>query len=105
MNLFFNQIEICHLQQLTSAIDSELKLGETATNYLKARILKLVTKDRIVFLIIDEVYTQKKVEYVNGKFYGMEKWWLNQNITLIDTINCRVLSRHHSHVSGYLFEC
>ena len=46
---------IRRLRQLTTAIDSDLKLGETATNYLKARNSKLVPKDCIVSLIIDEV--------------------------------------------------
>ena len=71
---------IRRLQQLTSAIDSELKLGETASNYLKARITKLDNKDRIVSFINDEVYTQKKVEYMNGKLYGMENGGLTKTL-------------------------
>ena len=70
--IFLPCLQFGGCRQLTTAIDSALKLGETATNYLKARNSKLVPKDRIVSLIIDEVYTQKKVEYANGKFYGME---------------------------------
>ena len=31
-------------------------------------------------MIIDEVYTQKKVEYVNGKFYGVENGHLTKTI-------------------------
>ena len=45
-----------------------MKLGETAINYLS----KLSSRDSVVSLIIDEIYTQKKVEYVNGKFYGVK---------------------------------
>ena len=66
------------LRQLTSALDSEMKLGETAINYLKARLSKLSSRDGVVSLIIDEVYTQKKVEYVNGKFYGVENGHLTK---------------------------
>ena len=31
-------------------------------------------------LLIDEVYTQKKVEYVNGKFYGLEDGRLTKTL-------------------------
>ena len=48
------------LQQLTTAIDCDLKLGENATNYLNARISS--PKDRIVTMTIDEVYNQKSSE-------------------------------------------
>ena len=63
---------IRRLQQLTSSMDNELRLGETAINYLKARLTKLGQQDRLVSLIIDEVYTQKRMEYVGGRFYGMD---------------------------------
>ena len=54
------------------ALDPEMKLGEAAQNYLRARISKLSLRDTVVTLIIDEVHTRKQVEYVGGKFYGME---------------------------------
>ena len=63
---------IRHLQHLTSSMDNELRLGETAINYLKARLTKLGQQDRLVSLIFDEVYTQKRIEYVGGRFYGMD---------------------------------
>ena len=71
---------IRRIRQLTSALDSEMKLGETAINYLKARLSKLSSRDSVVSLIIDEVYTQKKVEYVNGKFYAVENGPLTKTI-------------------------
>ena len=63
---------IRRLKQLTMAVDNEMKLGETAKNYLKARISKLNPRDLVVTLNIDEVHTKKQAEHVGGKFYGME---------------------------------
>ena len=62
-----------HLRQLTSAITVDLELGESTKAYLKARRAKLKPKDCLVNVIIDEVYTAKQVQYVNGKFYGIEE--------------------------------
>ena len=60
------------------ALDNEMKSGETDNNYLKARIFKLYPRDLVVtLLIINEIHTKKQVEYVGGKFYGME----NEEIT------------------------
>ena len=72
---------IRRLKQLTMALDNEMKLGETAKNYLKARISKLNPRDLVVTLII-EVHTKKQVEYVGGKFYGMENGGNNYEFAL-----------------------
>ena len=61
------------IRQLTSAITVDLELGESTKAYLKARRAKLKPKDCLVNVIIDEVYTAKQVQYVNGKFYGIEE--------------------------------
>ena len=54
-----------------------MKMGESTIAYLKARKSKLATKDCIVALLIDEIYTRKQVQYAHGKFYGNE----NENIS------------------------
>ena len=61
------------IRQLTSAITVDLELGESTKTYLKARRAKLKPKDCLVNVIIDEVYIAKQVQYVNGKFYGIEE--------------------------------
>ena len=40
-------------------------------HYLKQRITNLTNKERIVALMIDEVYTAQRVEYSNGAFIGL----------------------------------
>ena len=52
-------------------MDNELRLGETAINYLKARLTKLGQQDRLVSLIIDEVYTQREW---NMSVVGFMEW-------------------------------
>jgi len=46
-------------------------------NYLTSRIKKLTEREKYVSIILDEVYSAKRIEYVGGQFYGLE----NANIT------------------------
>ena len=62
------------IRQLTSAITVDLELGESTKSYLKAMRAKLKSKDCLVNVII---------QYVNGKFYGIE----DSNIT--KTLLCK----------------
>ena len=50
------------IRQLTSAIKA----------YLRARISRLEAKDLLISVLIDEIYSSKQVQYVNGSFYGNE---------------------------------
>ena len=62
-----------HLRRITSAIDVDsLTLNESAVAYLTARFKKLAAKDRIVSALLDEVYSDQKVQYEGGKFFGAE---------------------------------
>ena len=61
-----------HLRRLTSSLNVDLELTETAISYLKARKSKLEAKDILVNIVMDEVYCQQNVQYCNGKFYGLE---------------------------------
>ena len=40
-------------------------------NYLKERTCSLQSYEKIVTLMIDEIYTAKRVEYSNGAFVGL----------------------------------
>ena len=40
-------------------------------SYLKQRTEQLQTKDRLVTVMIDEVYTAKQIEYSNSTFVGL----------------------------------
>ena len=66
-----------HLKNLTSAFSVDAGMSKSTEQYLKARISKLNEREKVVDLIIDEVYSSKRVEYSSGTFYGYE----NQNVT------------------------
>ncbi len=61
-----------HLKRLSTAISVDLGFSESTKTYLKARERKLNDQEKIVGIVMDEVYSQKKVEYMNGKFFGKE---------------------------------
>ena len=61
-----------HLRRLTNAINVDLEISESTIAYLKARFTKLSEKDKTVAMLLDEVSSDKKVEYSNGKAFGAE---------------------------------
>ena len=60
------------IRQLTSA-GVDMELGESTKTYLRARKSKLQSKNLLVSVLIDEIYSSKQVQCVNGKFYGNEE--------------------------------
>ena len=48
-----------------------VKAGTLDISYLKQRTEELNEKERLVTLMIDEVYTAKQIEYANGSFVGL----------------------------------
>ena len=61
-----------YLHRLTSAINVDLDISPSTISYLTARFSRLAKKDKVVSLLMDEVYSRKMVQYTNGKFYGIE---------------------------------
>ena len=61
-----------YLRRLTSAINVDLDISPSTISYLTARFSRLAKKDKVVSLLMDEVYSRKMVQYTNGKFYGIE---------------------------------
>ena len=49
-----------------------MSLSDSTKAYLQARYQKLNEKEEIVSVLMDEVYCQRSVQYVNGQFYGVE---------------------------------
>ena len=47
--------------------------GNLNFKYLKTRAADLTLQERIVTLVINEVYTAQRVEYNNGSFVGLIK--------------------------------
>ena len=72
-----------HLRRLTKAITADLGLSESTMSYLKARFSKLDEKDKVVGVLLDEVHCEKKVQYANGKFFGMENGEVTKSLLCI----------------------
>ena len=60
-----------HLRRLSSALNIDGSLSTSTVNYLKMRTADLGPLERNVSIIIDEVYCEQRVEYVNGKLHGL----------------------------------
>ena len=58
---------------MSSALSVETGLSNGTIAYLKAKISKLNERERIVSVILDEVYTSKQIEFVGGKLTGVDK--------------------------------
>ena len=58
------------LRRLTSALTVKEGLEAGTINYLKMRVSKLETKDKLVNLAMDEVYTARIVELAGGRVFG-----------------------------------
>ena len=62
-----------HLRCLCSALGVDmLSLSDSTIAYLKAWFQRLKEKAKLASVLMDEVYSQQTVPYVNGKFYGTE---------------------------------
>jgi hypothetical protein len=60
-------------------------LPEATLTYLKKRVESLSARERLVSLILDEVYSSRQVEYMNGQFFG------NKNGEPTKTLLCMML--------------
>ncbi len=64
---------ISHLQRLSKAFSAETGISASALSYLSLRIKDLSEKERIVTMMLDEIYSAKRVEYSGGKVYGLQE--------------------------------
>lgn len=61
-----------YLRNLTSVLTTDPGITPSTAGYLKARAKGLSEREKLVSVIIDEVYCSKQTEYSNGKFFGNE---------------------------------
>ena len=61
-----------YLDRLTKPFTAETGFPESTKKYLRARFSRLSDREKIVNLILDEVYSSQRVEYSGGTFYGFE---------------------------------
>lgn len=69
LTTFFVLPSVAHLRRLSAGMNVEpaqLDLG-----YMKVRTTNLSEREKIVTLMIDEVYTAQRVEYSSGSFVGL----------------------------------
>jgi len=63
---------VCHLKRFSQSLGVEAGISHSTCEYLKKRISRLNSRQRIVNLLFDEVYSSRRCEYSNGKFYGYD---------------------------------
>jgi hypothetical protein len=61
-----------YVRQLSGALTMETGLPSGTLEYLRTRISGLSDREKLTSIILDEVYSAKRIEYSNGKFYGFE---------------------------------
>ena len=61
-----------HLKRLSEAVTVETGFSLPTIKYLEARIKPLSERERHVNLMMDEIYSAQRVEFVGGKFFGCE---------------------------------
>jgi hypothetical protein len=59
-----------HLQDLSASFTVDVGISSATEEYLKKRMISLQPRELLVNLMIDEVYTCKRVEYSGGSFFG-----------------------------------
>ena len=70
-----------YVRRLSSSIDVNcMSLTPSTIAYLKARFSKIKDKDKVVSLLMDEVYSHQDVQYVNGNFFGYENEQLTKTM-------------------------
>ena len=68
-------------------------MTESNERYLEAQFADLSEREKTTNLILDEVYSSKRIEYSNGTFFGYE----NQTITktLLGFMICSVGGKYY----------
>jgi hypothetical protein len=58
-----------YLWQLSATLHVGTSLPNATLAYLRKRVEGLSPRERLVAVIIDEVYSARQVEYMNGRFF------------------------------------
>ncbi len=68
------------IHQLTKALSLGTGLQPSSLSYLKARSKSLTEEQKLVILLIDEIYCAQKLEYASGKIHGLDKGELSKTL-------------------------
>ena len=63
---------IAHLKRLSKAFDFSTGLDENTLKYIAARTKNLTDREKVLVLMIDEIHSAKRIEYVGGKVQGLK---------------------------------
>lgn len=66
---FFNLPSVRRLQQLSAGVNVNANVVDR--QYLRKRTQILQDYEKVMFLLMDEIYTASRVEYCNGEFIGL----------------------------------
>ena len=78
---------------LSSAINIDtLKWSASTIAYLKARFRKFKDHDKLVCILMDEVYSQTMAQFVNGRIYGAENGSFTKTLL---SVMMKSISGHH----------
>ena len=69
LNKLFVLPSVIRLCQLSGGMT--VQEGKLDLNYLKMRVADLSSREQIVALLVDEVYTAQRIESSNGSFIGL----------------------------------
>ena len=73
-----------HLKRLSSAINVDtMTLSESCVAYITARYKKISELERLVSVLVDEVYSHQSVQYVNGQFFGAENGLITKTMLCV----------------------
>ncbi len=59
-----------HLTRMSRSLTTDLGISESTISYLKTRFNTLSEREKLVVLMLDEIYCAERVEYAKGTFYG-----------------------------------
>ena len=58
--------------RLSGALTVDMEFSENTKTYLKAKLTKLSDRDKNISIVMGEVKTNQRIEYVAGKFPGVD---------------------------------
>ena len=64
---------VSYLRRLASAVTVDYEFTDSTIAYLKARIAKLSDREKNTALVLDEVHTDQKVNFIGGSFDGLNE--------------------------------
>ncbi len=77
---FLTLPSVRRMHQLSNALITETGLQPSSIAYLQARFQKLTDWERLIVLMVDEIYAAQRMEYASGRLTGMDKGALSKTL-------------------------